>query len=113
MTYEPPDPKRITPSVRVEVGRWVQIKRTKPPVNKELRDAEVVLLRAGDEIQTAKSPWGKTGKLEFTVQPGTYELSVQAKGYQPVHVPAFVVPRENVTVVSVVTDVLGAFALWQ
>ena len=99
VNYEPPNSSQTAPVVRGEAGQWAQKNTTKP-----LQKARIDLFRAGDSTPVASTESGKDGRFTLRPEPGIYELLMTRKGYHDVRVPAFLVPRENVTVVDLSTS---------
>ena len=109
VNYEPPNPSQTAPVIRGEAGRWAQKNTTKP-----LQKARIDLFRAGDLSPVNSTESDKDGR--FTMRPptaGIYELLMSRKGYRDVRVPAFLVPRENVTLVDLSTSDKGAIFIYQ
>ena len=109
VNYGPANPSQTGPVIRGEAGRWAQESRTKP-----LQKARIDLFRAGDLSPVNSTESDKDGR--FTMRPptaGIYELLMSRKGYRDVRVPAFLVPRENVTMVDLSTSDEGRIFIYQ
>ena len=99
VNYEAPNPRQTAPVIRGKAGQWVKKNTTTP-----LRKARISLFRAGDSSLLTSTESDKDGRFLLRPEPGIYELLMTRKGFHNVRVPAFLVPRENVTVVDLSTS---------
>jgi hypothetical protein len=99
--YRPADSNRSAPVIQGQAQRYVHEHREgKAYVAKRLPHARIQLFRKGEAAPVLSTTSGRQGAFTLTPEPGIYELLMTYSGLYDVRTPAFLVPRENVTLIE-------------